>query len=71
MHLEAREALTVTWQGCERSFARGERIHTEDSYKYTRRSFIDLLQEAGFAATRTWTDDAEWFAVVHARAIGD
>ncbi|WP_377701003.1 L-histidine N(alpha)-methyltransferase [Pseudoduganella sp. UC29_71] len=71
MHLEAREALTVNWQGYERSFARGERIHTEDSYKYTRRSFIDLLQEAGFAATRTWTDDAEWFAVVHARAIGD
>lgn len=71
MHLEAREALTVSWQEYERHFARGERIHTEDSYKYTRRSFIDLLQEAGFAATRTWTDDAEWFAVLHARAIGD
>eukprot|EP01034_Spumella_vulgaris_P031892 gene31892-39399_t len=71
MHLEAREGLTVSWQGYERHFARGERIHTEDSYKYTRRSFIDLLQEAGFAATRTWTDDAEWFAVLHARAIGD
>ncbi|KQW87526.1 dimethylhistidine N-methyltransferase [Massilia sp. Root418] len=71
MHLEAREAVTVSWQGYERHFVRGERIHTEDSYKYTRRSFIDLLQEAGFAATRTWTDDAEWFAVLHARAIGD
>ena len=71
MHLEAREALTVSWQDYERHFARGERIHTEDSYKYTRRSFIDLLQEAGFAATRTWTDEAEWFAVLHARAIGD
>ncbi|WP_436267111.1 L-histidine N(alpha)-methyltransferase [Pseudoduganella sp. LjRoot289] len=71
MHLEAREALVVGWQGYERHFGRGERIHTEDSYKYTRRGFIDLLQEAGFAATRTWTDDAEWFAVIHAKAIGD
>jgi dimethylhistidine N-methyltransferase len=71
MHLEAREALVVSWPGQERHFARGERIHTEDSYKYTRRSFIDLLQQAGFGVTRTWTDDAEWFAVVHAKAIGD
>ncbi|SFV14099.1 L-histidine N(alpha)-methyltransferase [Pseudoduganella namucuonensis] len=78
MHLEAREALVVTWpegerhheRRVERHFARGERIHTEDSYKYTRRGFIDLLQEAGFAATHNWTDDAEWFAVFHARAMG-
>lgn len=71
MHLEAREALAVSWPGHQRQFARGERIHTEDSYKYTRRGFIDLLQEAGYSATRTWTDDAEWFAVLHARATGD
>jgi dimethylhistidine N-methyltransferase len=70
MHLEAREALVVTWPQGERHFARGERIHTEDSYKYTPRSFVELLREAGFAATRTWTDDAGWFAVVHARAMG-
>jgi len=70
MHLEAREALTVTWQEGQRHFVRGERIHTEDSYKYTPRSFIELLREAGFVATRTWTDDAGWFAVVHARAMG-
>ncbi|GAB2877980.1 L-histidine N(alpha)-methyltransferase [Pseudoduganella ginsengisoli] len=70
MHLEAREALVVTWPQGERHFARGERIHTEDSYKYTPRTFVELLRDAGFAATRTWTDDAGWFAVVHARAMG-
>jgi dimethylhistidine N-methyltransferase len=70
MHLEARQALTVTWAEGQRHFMRGERIHTEDSYKYTPRSFIELLREAGFVATRTWTDDAGWFAVVHARAMG-
>ncbi|GGC02337.1 dimethylhistidine N-methyltransferase [Pseudoduganella buxea] len=68
MHLEARTSLTVQWQGGERHFARGDRIHTEDSYKYTRESFADLLAQAGFTADGNWTDDAGWFAVMHARA---
>ncbi|WEF35277.1 L-histidine N(alpha)-methyltransferase [Pseudoduganella chitinolytica] len=68
MHLEARTALTVRWPGGERQFARGERIHTEDSYKYTRDSFADLLAQAGFHADAVWTDEAGWFAVMHARA---
>ena len=69
MHLEARCALTVRWPGGERSFARGERIHTEDSYKYTRQSFVNLMERAGFATTRVWTDEEQWFAVIHARVI--
>ncbi|WP_373991514.1 L-histidine N(alpha)-methyltransferase [Duganella sp. BuS-21] len=69
MHLEARCGLTVRWPGGERSFARGERIHTEDSYKYTRQSFVNLLERAGFATTRVWTDEEQWFAVIHARVI--
>lgn len=68
MHLEARTALTVHWHGGERRFARGERIHTEDSYKYTPDSFAELLAQAGFSADAVWTDDAGWFAVMHARA---
>ncbi|MFA9218264.1 MAG: L-histidine N(alpha)-methyltransferase [Sphingomonadaceae bacterium] len=67
MHLEARTALTVRWQGGERHFARGERIHTEDSYKYTRASFVELLAQAGFVADQSWTDERQWFAVIHAR----
>jgi dimethylhistidine N-methyltransferase len=71
MHLEARSALTVRWDGGERHFARGERIHTEDSYKYTRQSFVGLLERAGFATAQVWTDPANWFAVIHARVIPD
>jgi dimethylhistidine N-methyltransferase len=67
MHLEAREAQTVCWSGGEREFARGERIHTENSYKYTRESFTALLAEAGFRVDGVWTDAAQWFAVMHAR----
>lgn len=69
MHLEARTALTVRWDGGERHFARGERLHTEDSYKYTRQSFVTLLERAGFATAQVWTDPSNWFAVIHARAI--
>jgi dimethylhistidine N-methyltransferase len=68
MHLEARCALTVRWRGGERSFEQGERIHTENSYKYTLEGFRDLLSEAGFRVDGTWTDDAHWFAVMHAAA---
>jgi dimethylhistidine N-methyltransferase len=71
MHLEAREELTVNWRGGRRAFARGERIHTEDSYKYTQAGFVGLLEQAGFSATKIWTDPAKWFAVIHARVINN
>jgi len=68
MHLEARAALTVHWPGGERAFAAGERIHTENSCKYTIDGFAALLQQAGFAKPRHWTDERGWFAVFWAGA---
>jgi dimethylhistidine N-methyltransferase len=67
MHLEARHALTVHWRGGERRFAEGERIHTENSYKYTPDGFGALLREAGYRLACSWTDEAGWFMVCHAR----
>jgi dimethylhistidine N-methyltransferase len=64
MHLEARRALAVRWPAGERRFAAGERIHTEDSYKWTCAGFESLLRDAGFGRVRTWTDRAGWFAVM-------
>ncbi|MFZ6672665.1 L-histidine N(alpha)-methyltransferase [Undibacterium sp. Xuan67W] len=69
MHLEARQDLTIHWPGEHRRFIRGERIHTENSYKYSLESFISLLHTAGFGQSRHWTDDAEWFAMVYAKAL--
>jgi dimethylhistidine N-methyltransferase len=69
MHLEAKCALTVSWNDEHRHFGAGETIHTENSYKYTRESFMHLLREAGFVAAHTWTDDRAWFMVCHARAV--
>jgi dimethylhistidine N-methyltransferase len=68
MHLEARQALVVRWPGGERTFAKGERIHTENSYKWTPQAFAALLQEAGFREPRHWTDARGWFAAFAAAA---
>ncbi|MGV3741215.1 MAG: L-histidine N(alpha)-methyltransferase [Burkholderiaceae bacterium] len=69
MHLVAQDNVTVRWRGGQRRFERGETIHTENSYKYTQKSFLALLEQAGFGNTRIWTDARQWFMVCHAQAV--
>ena len=64
MHLEAKADLLMRWRNGCRSFAKGERIHTENSYKYRAKDFVALLNSAGFSQTQVWTDEQTWFAVV-------
>ena len=68
MHLQARRDCTVRWPGHERRFAAGERIHTENSYKWTPESFGALLQRAGWRDVQAWFDPRRWFGVFLARA---
>lgn len=63
MHLEAITKTTVRWPGQERSFASGERIHTENSYKYSSEGMTALLKQAGFSQVQHWTDAQSWFGV--------
>ena len=67
MHLEARMDTSVRWPGGVRRFARGERIHTENSYKYRVADFVALLARAGFPRAQTWTDARDGFAVILAQ----
>jgi dimethylhistidine N-methyltransferase len=69
MHLEARGEQRVRWHGGERTFAAGECIHTENSYKYHQADAVRLLEQSGFEATRMWTDPHRWFTVIHAQAV--
>ena len=69
MYLEAKHTLTVKWPSGERRFVEGERIHTENSYKYTPDNFVQLLQQSEFRVTRTWSDARNWFMVCHARVM--
>lgn len=68
MHLEADGAQTVRWPGGERRFVDGERLHTENSYKWTPEAFVALLRQAGFAIPQYWTDPQDWFSVFWAEA---
>jgi len=53
----------VTVAGQRFRFSRGERIHTEDSCKYTIGAFQQLATRAGYRAERCWTDPAALFSV--------
>lgn len=68
MHLQARHDVTVKWPNGSRSFKSGERIHTENSYKYQPRDFQAMLVSAGFSDVQLWTDEQQWFGVFYARA---
>ena len=56
----------VAIDGVPRRFAKGERIHTENSYKYRPEAFDRLLADAGFTRRRAYLDPAGDFAVFHA-----
>ncbi len=68
MHVEARLAVDVQWPGGSRRFAAGERIHTENSYKYSLEDFGALLRRTGFRHVTAWTDRRNWFALFYATA---
>jgi dimethylhistidine N-methyltransferase len=53
----------VTVAGRAIRFAAGERIHIEDSCKYTIAEFQRLAGRAGFRPIRHWTDPAALFSV--------
>jgi L-histidine Nalpha-methyltransferase len=67
MRLEAKRSLKVSWPNGQRSFAAGESIHTESSYKYTIASLEGLLKSVGFTQIKIYTDAEHWFAVVCAK----
>jgi len=70
MHLESLTAQRVRVAGLdlEVNFTAGERIHTENSYKYRPGQAEAMLSQAHFTPVQTWTDAQGWFAVSLSRA---
>jgi dimethylhistidine N-methyltransferase len=70
MHLRSRCVQSVTVAGRRFSFAYGETIHTENSYKYLPEGFAAMAMRAGFGQVTLWTDDAQQFGVfvLHCKA---
>jgi L-histidine N-alpha-methyltransferase len=64
MHLKAIEPTSVRIHDHEFTFAEGETIHTESSYKYTRERLQALAEAGGWTFETEWTDSNSWFALV-------
>ncbi len=56
MHLASLERQVVNLGNYRFSFARGETIHTENSYKYSVEEFRALAARAGFLGKKLWLD---------------
>lgn len=67
LYLEALRDTTVAWHDKQRAFKKGERIHTENSHKYSIASIQTLLNRAGFQSVKVWTDPRQYFAVIYAQ----
>ena len=63
MYLVSERAQQAGVIGHTFSFARGERIHTENSYKYAIDEFQDLARAAGWQPEEVWTDKDSLFSV--------
>ena len=64
MHLESRRAQVVRLPALdlEISFAAGERVHTENSYKYDPEQLRTLAARTGFRLAHAWLDRAGQFS---------
>ncbi len=63
IYITSREDQEVTVLGQPFSFARGERIHTENSHKYALAEITAMAEAAGWTHARAWVDDDHLFSL--------
>jgi dimethylhistidine N-methyltransferase len=63
MHLVSRKDQIANAAGQTFAFRRGERLHTENSHKFTVATFARLAAEAGWIARKTWISNAPQVAL--------
>jgi uncharacterized SAM-dependent methyltransferase len=63
IHIVSRADQRVRVLGRDFRFARGERIHTENSHKYTVEDFQALASDSGWTPVKAWTDPAQLFSL--------
>lgn len=62
MHLESRVPQRVRVAGRSFEFLAGERLHTENAWKYSADAFTALAARAGWHPRAAWTDARGWFS---------
>lgn len=68
MHLRSLCDQSVHIAGRDFDFADGERIHTENSYKYAVEEFEQLARDAGFSPLKVWIDENRLFSIHYLRS---
>ncbi len=70
INLESTRAQVISLRTADLTvrFLAGERIHTENSYKYTEQMVETMLCTSGFRLEKTWYDRRNWFGLHLARA---
>lgn len=65
IYIESRVDQAVAIGDANFAFAKGERIRTEFSHKYSIDQFTSMARQAGFKMDELWTDQNHLFAVMH------
>jgi dimethylhistidine N-methyltransferase len=59
------DTITAGSESKNITFQTGESIHTENSYKYSKKGFTDLVEGAGFEVRECWSDEKDYFAMFY------
>ena len=65
MFLVSKQDHVVKLAGKRLKFSAGERIHTENSHKYSEEEFTAMASDAGFDSHHLWQDDNGWFSLFY------
>jgi L-histidine N-alpha-methyltransferase len=70
MHLESccDQVVNINALDISIPFARGETIHTENSYKFSPIMIESIASNAGFQIEQAWCDERNWFTITLLRA---
>ena len=63
MRLKSKKRNNIRINGSSYLIKKNEEIHTENSHKYTIKSFKNLANKAGWKLDKTWVDDKKLFSV--------
>jgi uncharacterized SAM-dependent methyltransferase len=66
MHLTCHKSQIWDLDGIKIVIEQGERIHTENSYKYEPEQFFSMLKHCDWQPKRYWHDEKNYFGVFYA-----
>lgn len=67
IYIVSRRDQEIEIAGRRFSLAEGERIHVENSHKFSVPQFQDLARAAGWRPERVWTDERDYFSLHYLR----